>query len=53
MPTLRSTLSDLATNLASDIVDVIRGSSLEELLGETGVAPRTALDGAGLMALQS
>jgi hypothetical protein len=36
MPTLRSTLNALATNLASDIVDEIRSSSLEELLGERG-----------------
>ena len=36
MSTLRSTLNALATNLASDIVDVIRSSSLEELLGERG-----------------
>jgi uncharacterized small protein (TIGR04563 family) len=35
MPTLRSTLNALATNLASDILDVIRGASLEELLGES------------------
>jgi hypothetical protein len=36
MPTLCSTLNALATNLASDIVDVIRSSSLEELLGNRG-----------------
>src|SRR5580700_1454898 len=39
MPTLRSTLNALATNLASDIVDVIRSSSLEELLGARGGYP--------------
>jgi hypothetical protein len=39
MPTLRSTLNTLATNLASDIVDVIRSSSLEELLDEHGGHP--------------
>jgi hypothetical protein len=36
MSTLRSTLNALVTNLASDIVDVIRSSSLDELLGERG-----------------
>ncbi len=36
MATLRSTLNALATHLASDIVDVIRSSSLEELLGGRG-----------------
>jgi hypothetical protein len=36
MPTLRSTLNALATHLASDIVDVIRSCSLEELLGNRG-----------------
>ena len=35
MPTLRSTLNDLAANLASDILDVLRGTSLEELRGES------------------
>src|SRR5580658_4744910 len=39
MPTLRSTLNTLATNLASNIVDIIRSSSLEELLGERGGPP--------------
>jgi hypothetical protein len=33
-------LNDLVANLASDILDVIRGSSLEELLGEGRVGPR-------------
>jgi hypothetical protein len=42
MPTLRSTLNALAANLASDIVDVIRSSSLEELLGERGGQPGRA-----------
>jgi hypothetical protein len=42
MPTLRSTLNALATNLASDILDVIRSSSLEELLGERGGRPGRA-----------
>jgi|HubBroStandDraft_1064217.scaffolds.fasta_scaffold00496_14 hypothetical protein len=42
MPTLRSTLNALATNLASDIVDAIRSSSLEELLGERGGHPGRA-----------
>jgi hypothetical protein len=36
MPTLHSILNALASNLASDIVDVIRSSSLEELLGNRG-----------------
>jgi hypothetical protein len=39
MPTLRSTLDDLATNLASDILNIIRGSSLDELLGKRGGLP--------------
>src|SRR5580658_6193446 len=42
MSTLRFTLNVLATNLASDIVDVIRSSSLEELLGERGGRPGRA-----------
>jgi hypothetical protein len=50
MPTLRATLNALATNLASDIVDVIRSSSLEELLGERrgqpGRAPKMSNGGA-------
>jgi hypothetical protein len=36
MSTLRSTLSDLATNLASQIIDVLCGTSLEELRRERG-----------------
>ncbi len=39
MLTLRSTLNDLAANLASDIVYIIRSSSLQELLGERGGHP--------------
>jgi len=36
MPPLRSTLHDLAAKLASDILDVLRGSSLGQLRGERG-----------------
>jgi hypothetical protein len=36
MPTLRSTLHDLANSFASSVLDAIRGTSLEELLGEAG-----------------
>jgi hypothetical protein len=36
MPTLRSTLNDLASNFTDAILDAIRGTSLEELLGESG-----------------
>jgi hypothetical protein len=48
MRTLRFTLNALATNLASDIVDVIRSSSLEELLGERGPGrpPKSMSNGA-------
>jgi hypothetical protein len=44
MPTLRSALSDLAANFASDILDVIRRSSLQELLGESGRRPRDSAE---------
>jgi hypothetical protein len=40
MPTLKSTLNDLATKLASDVIDVIRSANLQELLGETGGSRR-------------
>jgi hypothetical protein len=48
MSTLRSILNALATNLTSDIVDVIRSSSLEELLGERGPGrpPKSTSNGA-------
>ena len=39
MPNLRSTLNDLAANLASQIIDVLRGTSLEELRGDRGRRP--------------
>jgi hypothetical protein len=42
MSTLRSTLNALATNLAWDILEVIRSSSLEDLLGERGGHPGRA-----------
>jgi len=35
MSTLRSTLNDLAANLASDIINVLRETSLDELRGES------------------
>src|SRR5580693_6221706 len=40
MPTLRSTLHDLAHSFASSVLDAIRGASLEELLGEAGGSVR-------------
>jgi hypothetical protein len=40
MPTLRSTLHDLANSFASSVLDAIRGASLEELLGEAGGSAR-------------
>ena len=42
MPTLRSTLNDLAANLASQIIDLLRGTSLDELRGERGRRPGRA-----------
>jgi hypothetical protein len=40
MPTLRSTLHDLANSFASSVLDAIRGASLEELLGEADGSAR-------------
>jgi hypothetical protein len=40
MSTLRSNLNDLASAFASSVFDAIKGASLDELLGETGAAPR-------------
>jgi hypothetical protein len=40
MASLRSALNDLASSFAESVVDAIRGASLQELLGETGGAPR-------------
>jgi hypothetical protein len=40
MPTLRSSLKDLASSFASSVLDAIRGASLEELLGEAGGGAR-------------
>jgi hypothetical protein len=40
MPTLRSSLNDLANSFASSVLDAIRGASLEELLGEAGGGAR-------------
>jgi hypothetical protein len=39
MPTLHSTLNDLAAKLASQIIDLLRGTSLEELRGDSGRRP--------------
>jgi hypothetical protein len=36
MPTLRETLNELAASFASDVVDAIRGASLDDLLTEGG-----------------
>jgi hypothetical protein len=40
MSTLQSNLHHLATSFAESVLDAIRGASLQELLGETGGAPR-------------
>ena len=41
MPTLRSSLNDLASSFAESVLAAIRGSSLDELLAETsGGAPK-------------
>ena len=37
--TLRSTLNDLATEFATNVLHAIRGASLEEILSETGGSP--------------
>lgn len=38
--TLRTTLDDLAQTFAANVLDAIRGASLQELLAESGGAPR-------------
>jgi hypothetical protein len=40
MASLRSALNDLASSFAESVLDAIRGASLQELVGETGGAPR-------------
>lgn len=40
MPTLRSSLQDLASSFTSSVLDAIRGASLEELLVHLGGSPR-------------
>ena len=40
MPNLRSTLNDLAHSFASNVLAAIRGASIQDLLAETGGAPR-------------
>jgi hypothetical protein len=40
MPTLRSSLDSLAQSFASNVLAAIRGASLQELLAESGGAPR-------------
>jgi hypothetical protein len=40
MPTLQSTLHDLAAAFASSVLEAVRRSSLQELLSETGGGPR-------------
>src|SRR5271170_4406263 len=37
---LRSTLDSLASSFAGAVLDAIRGASLQELLAESGAAPR-------------
>jgi hypothetical protein len=41
MPTLRSQLTDLASNFSDAVIEAIRTTSLEELLSESGSRPRT------------
>ena len=40
MPTLHSTLQDLASAFATSVLEAVRGGSLHELLGETSGAAR-------------
>ncbi len=40
MANLRSRLADLASSFADSVVDAIRGTSLEELLSESGARPK-------------
>jgi hypothetical protein len=41
MSNLRSRLADLASSFTDSVVDAIRGTSLEELLTETGARPKS------------
>ena len=40
MTTLRNTISELASTFAAGVLNAIRGASLEEILAESGGAPR-------------
>ncbi len=40
MTTLRNTISELASTFAAGVLNAIRGASLEEILAESGNAPR-------------
>jgi hypothetical protein len=40
MPNLRTALDSLASSFAASVLDAIRGASLQELLAESGGAPR-------------
>jgi len=40
MPSLRTALDTLASTFAAAVLDAIRGASLEDLVAETGGAPR-------------
>jgi hypothetical protein len=40
MPNLRSTINDLAHSFASSVLAAVRGASIQDLLAETGGAPR-------------
>jgi hypothetical protein len=46
MPTLRQTLNDLAASFASDVLEAIRGASLEDLVGPSAANGRRRLGGA-------
>jgi hypothetical protein len=41
MSNLRSRLADLASSFTDSVIDAIRGTSLEELLTESGARPKT------------
>ncbi len=41
MSNLRSRLADLASSFTDSVIDAIRGTSLEELLTETGARPKS------------
>src|ERR1700687_3681037 len=40
MTTLRNTISQLASTFAAGVLNAVRGASLEEILAESGGAPR-------------